>query len=265
MKKFPIAPAPEGLPRRSFLTGLAVTLPIAAAVAVPALAAPGASRSEIDALYAERTALAARSRELCEQYKTAEASTPWWAQAGHEYLRGDGTWTGGIVGWPAIDDDRKPSHSSVMFLKRPSPHTISKDFESDLRFFGETRRPEIRAKYRRRMRELIARLRCQREEERKVGLPELDAQMDAIADRILDLYDRIKNLDVPPADVPQKAAAVLLITSHLDRGRNACLGTSATHTLDTLRPFLTGLISEHAEYAAANPYEPMATMPFWPG
>jgi hypothetical protein len=98
---------------------------------------------------------------------------PWWAQAGHEYLRGDGTWTGGVVGWPAIDDDRKPSHPTHIFMlqKRPSPHTISKDFESDLRFWGEKHRPEIRAKYRRRMRELVARLRRQREEEQKAGLP----------------------------------------------------------------------------------------------
>jgi hypothetical protein len=261
MKHLPTAPAPAGLARRSFLTGLAVTLPIAAAVAVPVLAAPGASRSEIDELYAERTALAARSRELREQYDAAEASMPWWAQPGHELLRGDGTWTGGFVGWPAIDDGRTPPHHIVTFQMRPSPQTIARDFDRDLRFFGEKQRPEIRAKYRRQMRELVARLRLQRAEEQKVGLPGLMAQMDAIDDRLLEIDDRLENMHVLLADVPQRAAAVLLIASIYDRARNDSFGASAT--LDALRPALTGQIREHADHVAANPNDEMRTMPFW--
>jgi hypothetical protein len=260
MKQLPIAPAPEGLARRSFLTGLAVSLPIATAAATHALAAPGASRREIDDLYVERTELAARSRKLCEQYAAADASMPWWAQAGHEYLRGDGTWTGGIVGWPAIDDDR-PSHATVMILKRPSPYTIAKDFERDLRFFGEKQRPEIRATYRRRMRDLVARLRRQREEEQKADLPGLMAQMDAIDQRIEVIGDRLEHLDVLPADVPQKAAALLLIASIYDRDRNDSFGASVT--LEALRPALTGQIREHADHVAANPNDEMWSMPFW--
>jgi hypothetical protein len=261
MKQLPTAPAPAGLARRSFLTALAVTVPMAATVTTAALAAPGASRREIDDLYAERTALAARSRVLQEQYEAADASLPWWAQAGHEYLRGDGKWTGAIVGWPAIDDGRKPSHSIVMFQKRPSPDTISRDFEVDLRFFGEKRRPEIRAKYRRRMRELVARLRLQRFEEQKAGLPDLEAQLDEISERIFYLGDRLRNLDVSPADVPQKAAAVLLIASNYDRGRDDSFGGSAA--LDALRPFLTGQILEHVDYVAEHPGDEMGSMPFW--
>jgi hypothetical protein len=261
MKQLPTAPAPAGLARRSFLTGLAVIVPIAAAVAVPALAAHGASRSEIDKLYEERTELAARSRALREAYDTAEASMPWWAQAGHEYLRGDGTWTGGFVGWPAIDDDRKPPHYAVTFQMRPSPRTISRDFERDLSFFGEKQRPEIRAKYRRQMRELVARLRLQRAEEQKAGLPGLMTQMDAIDQRLLEIDDRLENMDVLLADVPQRAAAVLLIASIYDRGRNDSFGASAT--LDALRPVLTGQIREHADHVAANPNDEMWSMPFW--
>jgi hypothetical protein len=260
MKQLPTAPAPAGLARRSFLTGLAVSLPIATAAATHALAAPGASRSEIDDLYAERTELAARSRALRDAYVAAEASMPWWAQAGHEYLRGDGEWTGAIVGWPAIDDDCKPAHYIVHILKRPSPHTLRRDFEVDLRFFGEKSRPKIRATYRRRMRELVARLRLQRAEEQKAGLPGLMAQMDAIDQRLEEINDRLKNLDVSPADVPQRAAAVLLIASIYDRHRNDSFGASAT--LDALRPALTGQIREHADYAAANPNDEMWTMPF---
>jgi hypothetical protein len=86
------------------------------------------------------------------------------------------------------------------------------------------------------MRELIARLRLQREEKRRVGLPDLEAQLEAIGDRIFDLDDRLQKLDVPPEHMPQKAAAVLLITSHLDRHGDQSFGDSAT--LDTHRvPF----------------------------
>jgi hypothetical protein len=249
----------EVIGRRGFLTGAAV---VSATVAVGATAALASSaRSEIDALYAERTALAARSRELGEQYDAAEASMAWWARAGHEYLRGDGEWTGGVVGWPAIDDGRKAPHYVVSFQKRPSPYTIAKDFERDLRFFGEKQRPEIRANYRRRMRELVARLRRQREEERKAGLPDLEARLDDVSERIFDLGDRLKNLDVSPADVPQKAAAVLLIASNYDRGRNHSFGGSAA--LDALRPFLTGQVHEHADYVTEHPDDEMESMPFW--
>jgi hypothetical protein len=252
------AEAPEGLARRTFLTGLAVTLPIAAAVATPALASPGVSRNEIDRLYEERTELAARSRELVDQYKAAEASMPSWAQAGCEPR------TGAFSGWPAICDvDGVPSTRFVR--QRPSPTDIRKDCEELLRDLGESKRSAVRAEYRHRMRELIARLRLQREEKRRVGLPDLEAQLEAVADRMFDLDDGLQKLEVPPEHMPRKAAAVLLITSHLDHHGDKRLGTGALVTLDALRPFLTGLISEHAEYVVANPNELMATMPFWPG
>jgi hypothetical protein len=181
---------------------------------------------------------------------------PSWARAGCEPR------TGAFSGWPAICDvDGVPSTRFVR--QRPSPTDIRKDCEELVRRLGEDKRSAVRAEYRHRMRELIARLRLQREEQRRVGLPDLEAQLEAFGDRIFDLDDRLQKLEVAPMDVPQKAAAVLLITSHLDRHRNKRFGDSAT--LDRLRPLLTGLIGEHAEYAAANPYELMATMPFWPG
>jgi hypothetical protein len=67
--------------------------------------------------------------------------------------------------------------------------------------------------------------------------------------------------EVSPADVPQKAAAVLLIASNYDRGGDDNFGDSAT--LDALRPFSTGQVREHADYAATNPDDEMRSMPFW--
>ena len=89
----------------------------------------------------------------------------------------------------------------------------------------------------------------------------MDAQMDAISDLIFDLEDRLKNLDVSTADVPQRAAAVLLIASNYDRGRDDSFGSSTT--LDALRPALTGQIREHADHVAARPDDEMGSMPFW--
>ncbi len=264
MKQLPTVPAPAGLARRSFLTALAVTVPLAATVATPALAAVGASRSKIDELYEERTELAARSRLLQEQLRAATASMPWWAQAGHEYLRGDVTWTGGIVGWPAIDDDRKPSQPTRTYMvqKRPSPHTILKDFEFDLRFFGEERRPEIRATYRRRMRELVARLRRQRDEEAKAGLAAISAQLDTLGERLSELDEQIEELDVSGADAAQKAAAVILVTALYAHWRNDD-HFGDTSTLVALRELLSGQIREHVDYVIDHPDHEMWAMPFY--
>jgi hypothetical protein len=263
-KTVPPAQAPQGLARRSFLAGLAVTLPAGAIAATPALAAVGASRSEIDDLYAERTELAARSRIVAAQHKAAEASMPWWAQPGPSLLRGDGRWTGTSVGWPAIDNDKLPSHPDTMFNKRPSPSDLRKNFDIRLRMCGkltEAHRTEARGLYIQSMRELAARRRRQREEEIKVGLPDLEAQLDAIGERLGEIDDRLQDLTVSPADAPQKAAAMLMIDLNGHWKNDTAFGCSVT--LGALRPFLTGLISEHAEYAQANCLKRVDAMPFW--
>jgi hypothetical protein len=221
------------------------------------------SRAAIDELYAERTELAARSREWREQHNAAEASMPWWAQPGPSHLRGDGKWRGGDVGWPAIDNDKLPSSPELMLNKRPSPRDIRKDFELSLRWLGEKRRPEIRAVYRSRMRALVERLRRQREEELKVGLPALEAQFEKIVERIGEVDDRLENLAVEPADVPQKVAAVLLIASNYDRKQDDNFGYGNSATLEALRPLLTGQVREHADHAVTNPDDEMCSMPFW--
>jgi hypothetical protein len=262
MKTQVIAPeAPQGLARRSFLAGLAITAPIAATAATPALAAPGASRGAIDELYAERTALAARSRILDEQWKAAHARLPWWAKPGPCYLRGDGKWTGAHTGWPAIDDGRTPSSASAMILKRPRPSDIREDFEFGVRIWGEKRRPEFRALYRNRMLALVSRRRRQRDERRQAGLPTIEDELDTLGERLGEIDDRLEDLEVQPADLPQKAAAVLLIASIYDRGCNYTFGRSAT--LDALRPLLTGQIREHADHVVANPDDEMWSMPFY--
>jgi hypothetical protein len=96
---------------------------------------------------------------------------------------------------------------------------------------------------------------------RRRGFLALMAEMDAIDQRLGEIDDRLENMDVLLADVPQRAAAVLLIASIYDRGRNDSFGASAT--LDALRPALSGQIREHADHAAANPNDEMWSMPFY--
>jgi hypothetical protein len=223
-----------------------------------AFAIQDSSREGIDALYEQRTELAAQSRELREQHNAAEASMPWWAQPGPSHLRGDGSWWGTDVGWPAIDNDRFPSFATAMLLKRPSPSDIRKDFEFGLRTWGEKHRPEIRAAFRRRMRDLVARIRRQREEELRVGLPAIEAQLEQLGE----IDEKIENLSVTPAGAAQKAAAMILITSLYDHWRNTdCFGNTAT--LVALQPFLTGQIREHVDYVIAHPDHEMWAMPFY--
>jgi hypothetical protein len=256
-----LAGRPE-LARRSFLAGLAVAVPIGATAATAALASPGAARSEVDQLYEKRTELAAQSRELREQYRAAEASMPWWAQPGPSHLRGDGIWRGTDVGWPAVDDDKLPPRADFMLNKRPSPSDIKGDFDAQIRHWGDKRRPEIRAVYRRRMRDLISRLRLQREEEQKAGIAKISAQLDAIGERLSEIDERIENLNVAPADAAQKAAALILITSLYECWQsNDEFGNTAT--LVALQPFLTGQIREHVDYVIEHPDHEMWAMPFY--
>jgi len=96
----------------------------------------------------------------------------------------------------------------------------------------------------------------------KAGLAAIEAQMDAIGERLSEIDDRLGDLDVEPVDRPQKAAALILIESlyrcwrrdHVFRG---------SASLDALRPFLTGHIREHVDYVAEHPDDEICTMPFY--
>jgi hypothetical protein len=102
------------------------------------------------------------------------------------------------------------------------------------------------------MRDLVARLRQQREEERKSGLSDLMAQLVAIGERLSEIDERIENLDVTSADAAQQAAAMILITSLYEHWRsNDEFGNTAT--LVALQPFLTGQIREHVDYVIEHP------------
>ncbi|MGY2986487.1 MULTISPECIES: hypothetical protein [unclassified Bradyrhizobium] len=112
------------------------------------------------------------------------------------------------------------------------------------------------------MRALVVRLPDHAGAEREAGLSVVADQQQKVEERLGEIDDRIENLEVGLADVPQKVAALLTITADYARGPGDWFGRTAV--LDAVRPLLTGLIREHAEYvAAANCDERMDTMPFW--
>jgi hypothetical protein len=99
------------------------------------------------------------------------------------------------------------------------------------------------------------------EEVEKSGVLHLDAQLDAIGERFSEIDDRLEDLDVPPVDAPQKAAALILIAAIYDCQRDDVFPCSPS--LHALRPLLTGQIREHVDYVAEHTGDEICTMPFY--
>jgi hypothetical protein len=87
------------------------------------------------------------------------------------------------------------------------------------------------------------------------------AQWDELCERIFDLEDRIENLDVSGVDVPQKAAAIYMITQTRQLLDHQPI--SDVTVLMVLKLMLRGLIREHADVAAKDCESPICTMPFY--
>ena len=92
-------------------------------------------------------------------------------------------------------------------------------------------------------------------------VPAILAQSDELCERIFDLEDRIENLDVSGVDVPQKAAAIYMITQTRQLLDHQPI--SDVTVLMVLKLMLRGLIREHADVAAKDCESPICTMPFY--
>ena len=187
---------------------------------------------------------------------------PWWARPGPQYQRGDGAWSGSVVPWPAIDNGRLARDPNWKLNKRPASWDIREDFEI---VASMSPGGELTCQGARLIPQQHARSSCahssQTRRRAKAGVDAIDDELLATGRKIGEIDDRLENLTVSSSDVPQQAAALLLITANYEHKRNETFDGSAT--LDALRPFLTGQISEHAEYAVANSGELITSMPFW--
>src|SRR5258708_17339525 len=92
-------------------------------------------------------------------------------------------------------------------------------------------------------------------------VPAILAQWDELCERIFYLEYRIENIDGSGVDVPQKAAAIYMITQTRQLLDHQPI--SDVTVLMVLKLMLRGLIREHADVAAKDCESPICTMPFY--
>lgn len=242
---------------------LAAAPALALAAAVPALAVPVNDQEQADALWRQyrKTALAAAT--AAADHSRAEAALPIWARPGPRYINSSGEFVDQVSCWPMIPNPLPPEIAGAFRLVRPSPVSIKEDFELACRISGPSVRPRARAFYRAKMRAFIARRRQQKEEEARVGLPEIDARLEALSDQRHEIRDRLRDLPRAPNAV---AALILLdVTCDASRDDDVILNKKAAGptALRFLLPLLSGQIAEDVASVLANPSRPAGELAWW--
>lgn len=192
--------------RRAFLSVGAAAV---ATVGVPAANAwsQDSADDELEALWERWRSLYVNGLRISRACREATDRLPWWAAPGPSHLPAD---TGGIVGWPAIQDaEPPPEGSSVCRVVRPGLGDFKRWLKQETEMRGER---IARERYRSQVRALAKRRYAQKLEYRKVGLLALDKESDANGDACLDTARAIEALPVTSFSV---TAARLLIDFHL--------------------------------------------------
>ncbi len=218
----------EAITRRKIIAALAVA---GASTAIGVAATSATTAENIDSLWRQYTALVVEAKATSRAIEQAEANLPEWARPGPWRVDWEGKFSGREVGWPIRKDLTYPDHD-ILRLARPGPFEISDWFEEAVSKWPWRREIE-RARYRKNMRNFVKRVREQRLEKERVGLPGLLDADEGNYDRRWEIREAISAL--PPSD--NSVAALLLL--NLDEAIDI-------EVLSHLRPRLTGLIAEHA-------------------
>jgi len=239
------------LTRRSFIGS--ATAATAVFTSLPAGSIPAdtsAIAERVGALVQELvdTKRAARSND--DARRAAQARLPEWAAPGFQMLNHEGKGSGAFVGWPAIENVTPPENVGASRMVRPGFWEMREQFGWGAYFAGAdvAKRAEARAAYRRRVRSLVARIRAQRDEEAKAGLPEIEARGEAFSERIEAICDEI--LDLEGVDEPNVTAANILVSLSLDilpTNIEDAFGGTLLHirSLRAMRYQLSGPVAEH--------------------
>lgn len=238
--------------------------PVAAIVAaVPAFAVPITDQEEADALWRLYCEVATASAAAAADHSRAEAAMPIWARPGPRYTNSRGEFGGDVSCWPMIPNPTPSSNPGAFRLVRPSPASIKEDFDLVCRIWGSNARPRARATYRAKMRAFIARLRQQKEEKSKVGLPEINARWDALSDQRDEIVKRLRYLP----HTPNAVAALILVEVTGERGNDdevfldeQAIGPTA---LRFLLPMLSGRIAEDVASVLAGPDQLAGELAWW--
>jgi hypothetical protein len=127
--------------------------------------------------------------------------------------------------------------------------------------FGPRYRKAIRAKYRKRIRDLIARIREQRHVEESMGLVEINQRLDELSDRRFAISDELEGIE----NCPNATAAAILIEECMDRARaDSPIGQVARIALKFLQPLLTGRIVEDVRDVLSDRWECSVDTPWSP-
>lgn len=245
----------QNLTRRSVAAGLVAGA--AATVAIPAASAPAEA---VDRLWRAYVALIPEARRLTAAEAEAERRMPFWARRGPAYIAGDGSYAGDAVGWPldlAVQPGRRsPSH---WVLCRPGPSDVQEAFDVAVQMHPESR-DWARANYRRHMRALVERLRAQKAERSRVGLPTIEAAYQANFDQRFDLIHQIEAM--PPC--PDSTAALILHGAMFMKNGSAVDNLPGLHVLTHLRSHVSGLVKEHVEQLLETAaFTPVDRLPYY--
>lgn len=172
-------------------------------------------------------------------YCAAIARLPWWAAVGPSYAtRGGLLEKGPVCGWPAVQTWEAPAYQIVQVLIRPGPHDLKKRFDIEASMWGRERALPV---YRRKLRALAARLRAQKAEHEKAGVPAADASLDRASDELFAIEKAIEAL--PLSLTTGAATAFIRFTQELAKDGSVA-GTSGSGEfiicLGAMRPHLMG-------------------------
>jgi hypothetical protein len=244
--------------RRLFLFTAAAAAP---AMALPAIALPAPADTIALRLWAERQTSVERLRGLTAAYERAWANVPYWADSGSRMIDETGAHCDAVVNWPLDPDVTAPP--AGWRVVRPSISECKKLFDFQVRVFRATGkyREKCRATMRRNIRTIVARLRERRRLFYQLGITELNRQIEATTDAIIETEGQLFEL----GDSPNVSAAHLMMEVCQNCGLEDFTGGNgysgamaiAAMALKPLLPSLSGLIRDHAAFFVDNPGLPL--------
>ena len=208
--------------RRAVLAGTAC-LPALAVIPATALA----STPDIERLWHERSALLIELAECSAAQSKAEASLPAWARPGPRSMNEDGSYTSDEVGWPEIENPTPPIGQNGMMIVRPSLYDIRRAY--NINPFKE--HANVRAAYRKRVRQFIARMHEKRRLERASGFTAIDDHSTKLCKQLFVIEDAIERA-CGPGRYDALAMSTIIDISYDGAGNAAAI------ILQTLMPAL---------------------------
>jgi hypothetical protein len=195
--------------RRAVLASVA-SLPALAIIPATALAA----EPDIEQLWRKRMAVLAQIEENSAAYSKAADTLPAWARPGLDQIAKDGSYCGIEVGWPEVENPTLPDYDNVVTLVRPNLNEIRHRYESNP-FKG---RADVRASYRARARQFVARVREQRRLRNAAGLTTLGKRCDKLCTSLYEIEETIQQACLPGAYIVLAAMMIIEISYDGDAG-----------------------------------------------